>query len=142
MTKVIINSCFGGFGVSHEAVLRWCELNEINVWPAKGKYDMWMYWTCEPTDSRRIQLDSIDFDKLDHSGRGAYNTLHSEITLPYMSGLDRTDKTMIKVVKEMGEKSWGDCARLSIVEIPNNVKWEIQEYDGMEHIAEVHRTWG
>jgi hypothetical protein len=30
---------------------------------------------------------------------------------------------------------------LRIVEIPDGVEWHISEYDGIEHIAENHRTW-
>lgn len=31
--------------------------------------------------------------------------------------------------------------KLAIVEIPDDVKWHVDEYDGNEHIAEDHRTW-
>ena len=41
----------------------------------------------------------------------------------------------------MCEASWGSHAQLKIVEIPNNIKWEIAEYDGHEWVSEVHRTW-
>ena len=27
------------------------------------------------------------------------------------------------------------------VEIPDDVEWQIEEYDGTEHISEKHRTW-
>jgi len=30
---------------------------------------------------------------------------------------------------------------LKIVEIPAAVKWQIDEYDGWEWVAEVHRRW-
>lgn len=33
-------------------------------------------------------------------------------------------------------------ADLKIVEIPPDVDWEINEYDGVEWVAETHRTWG
>jgi len=32
-------------------------------------------------------------------------------------------------------------ADLKIVEIPDGTNYEIDEYDGNEHVAEVHRTW-
>jgi hypothetical protein len=32
-------------------------------------------------------------------------------------------------------------AELKVVESPDDVEWEIEEYDGIEWIAEVHRTW-
>ena len=33
-------------------------------------------------------------------------------------------------------------AELEIVEIPDGVAWQIAEYDGFEHVAGKHRTWG
>ncbi len=30
---------------------------------------------------------------------------------------------------------------LRVVEIPDDVQWHIEEYDGLEHVAENHRTW-
>jgi hypothetical protein len=39
------------------------------------------------------------------------------------------------------EKSSGVYAELKIVDIPDDVEWEIDEYDGKEWVAEVHRTW-
>jgi len=30
---------------------------------------------------------------------------------------------------------------LKVVKIPNNVKWEIEEYDGSEWVSEKRRTW-
>jgi hypothetical protein len=44
-------------------------------------------------------------------------------------------------VQELGEKANDRFSKLKIVEIPDDVQWEIQEYDGWEHIAENHRTW-
>jgi len=35
----------------------------------------------------------------------------------------------------------GPLARLEIVEIPEDVVWEIAECDGLEHVAEAHQTW-
>ncbi len=48
----------------------------------------------------------------------------------------------MECVETLGEKSNGACAELKIVEIPDNVEYSIEEYDGNEHIAEVHRIWG
>jgi len=30
---------------------------------------------------------------------------------------------------------------LKIVEVPDDANWYIAEYDGLEHVAERHRTW-
>jgi hypothetical protein len=44
-------------------------------------------------------------------------------------------------VQELGEAANGQYAKLKVVTIPDDVEWTIEEYDGMEWIAEAHRTW-
>lgn len=54
----------------------------------------------------------------------------------------RADKRLVEAVEKIGvEKASGSMAELEVVEIPDDVDWEISEYDGREHIAEKHRTW-
>jgi hypothetical protein len=48
---------------------------------------------------------------------------------------------LIQVVEEMGGMANGSFASLKIVEIPNDVNWYIEDYDGHEWVAERHRTW-
>ena len=53
----------------------------------------------------------------------------------------RADPALIQVVEELGVKSFDKYAELHIVEIPEDVSWNVQEYDGLEWVAEKHRTW-
>jgi len=55
---------------------------------------------------------------------------------------DRSNPKLVAVVKKLKKKASGDVADLHIVKIPDDVDWYIEEYDGLEHIAERHRTWG
>lgn len=55
--------------------------------------------------------------------------------------IPRDDPYLVKIVEELGLEANGDFAHLKIVEIPADVKWQIEEYDGIEWIAEKHRTW-
>ena len=57
------------------------------------------------------------------------------------SEISRDDPILVKIVEELGEKANGICAKLKIVDIPDDVEYVIEEYDGMEIIAEKHRTW-
>lgn len=59
----------------------------------------------------------------------------------YSWDLPRDDPTLIQAIEQLGSKAAGGFAKLRIVEIPDNVQWHISEYDGMEHVAEDHRTW-
>ena len=62
------------------------------------------------------------------------NTIH-------VYDIDRADPDLVQVVEELGEESYDRYADLKIVEIPEDVDWYIHEYDGLEHVAERHRTW-
>lgn len=49
---------------------------------------------------------------------------------------DRTDRDIIALFEEKGfEWSSGNCALLDIEEIPDDVEYHIEEYDGMESVA-------
>lgn len=41
----------------------------------------------------------------------------------------------------MGKKANGERANIEIREIPDDVKWVIADYNGMEIVEEVHRSW-
>jgi len=55
--------------------------------------------------------------------------------------IERNDIYLIEVVEKLKEEANGRFAELKIVEVPDDVKWFIEEYDGMEWVAEEHRTW-
>lgn len=66
-----------------------------------------------------------------------------EINDPYLieDDISRDDPVLISILEELGEDSWGGHAKLKIVEIPDDVDWVIEEYDGIEWVAEAHRIW-
>ena len=54
----------------------------------------------------------------------------------------RTDERLIKAIEKVGlKKASGSFAELKIVEIPDDVEYYIDDYDGIESIHEVHRIW-
>jgi hypothetical protein len=55
--------------------------------------------------------------------------------------IERNNPKLVQVVEELGALANGSCAKLKIVEIPDDVEWEIEEYDGSEWVGEKHRTW-
>lgn len=89
--EIIINACFGGFGLSELA------LNKYRLLSGNS--------------------DICDYD------------------------ISRTDPILIGIVKELGESANGGYAELRIIEVPDDIDWEIEEYDGIERVVEVHRYW-
>jgi len=85
MRKIVINNCYGGFGLSEIA---------LEMLGIEDCYDM-----------------------------------------------ERDNPRLIEVVENLGSKADGLCSELRIVEIPENVEWHIEDYDGSEWVAENHRTW-
>ena len=133
--KVVINKCYGGFGLSDKA---WKILIEKHGFLPKT-YD---------------QMDEVEYAKRPvtwvHDSKLETKeeyTKHSDF-LPrfYHSNDDgcdfRTHAGIIEVVELLGEEANGKHAVLKIVEIPDGIEWEIGEYDGIEWIDEKHRSWG
>ena len=122
--KIVINDCFGGFGLSPTATRRYAELKGYHI-VETGEEGAWKILFIHPTYSG--SYDDMTPDEREN------------IISPY--DIPRNDPTLIQVVEEMGVGSYGSFATLKIVEIPDDVDWTIQEYDGTEWVAEVHRTW-
>jgi hypothetical protein len=55
---------------------------------------------------------------------------------------DRADPLLIETIEALKDEASGSSCELKIVEVPDDVDWIIQEYDGWEWVAEKHRTWG
>ena len=95
--KIVINTCYGGFGLSDEAAAMWRAVKQV----------------ADP--------DGV-----------------------YYYDIMRDDPDLVHIVETLGEKANSTYSRLKVVEVPMWLKekgWTIQEYDGVEHIAERHYTW-
>jgi len=89
--KIVINTCYGGFGLSKEALALFNE--------------------------------------------------RTGTVITYDIEIKRNDPILVEIVEQLGESANGRFAELKVVEIPDDVVWGIEEYDGNEWIAEKHRTW-
>jgi hypothetical protein len=93
MPKIVINTCFGGFGLSEESL--------------------------EDYKKRKNITDE--------------NFYHWDIP--------RDCPDLVAMVEEGGTDVDGIYSELKVVDVPDDANWYIEEYDGMEHVAERHRTW-
>jgi hypothetical protein len=59
----------------------------------------------------------------------------------FCTDIDREDTILVRVVELLGRSANGWAACLSVVEIPDGIEWQIDEYDGAEWVAEKHRRW-
>ena len=55
--------------------------------------------------------------------------------------IERDDPKLVALVESMGKKANGRHSELIVVEIPDDVEYYVDEYDGMECIRENHRVW-
>ena len=54
----------------------------------------------------------------------------------------RTDFRLIAAIEKVGiEHASGELACVRIITIPDGIEWEIDNYDGIETVHEVHRSW-
>ena len=140
--KIVINTCYGGFGLSHEGILAYLDKCGVPVWTEAnerfGGLIPFTYYLVPPEE--RIPGDPDDWHSMSLSERQAHNAAYSR-TVFTDRDLARDDSYLVQVVEELGRKASGRHAELKVVEIPAEVDWEIDEYDGMEWVAEKHRTW-
>jgi len=113
MPKIVINGCFGGFGLSHEAIMRYAELAGITL-HVKEEYHSNSYYTSENF------TDDSYFSMYD---------------------LERTDPLLVQVIEELGDEASGKYSSLHVADVPDDVEWYIHDYDGVETVHEQHRTW-
>ena len=143
MTKIVINKCYGGFGLSDEAIVRYHEIKGVPMWVEYDKKYSSMgiapYWLVPESERVADQTDDF-YRKMSLEERQAYNQKWSEQTFSIYD-LKRDDPVLVQVVEEMGQDASGRFAELKVVDIPDDVQWEINEYDGMEMVREVSRTW-
>lgn len=136
--KIVINVKHGGFGLSEKAVLRYAELKGITLHVLDRLSFAGPIYSLVPEAER---IDMGEFLKLKPEGRVASNAAYRDQTFSPGS-IPRTDPVLVQVVEELGAEADGELAELQAVEIPDNVNWQIEDYDGLEHVAECHRTWG
>ena len=113
--KIVINSSYGTFRLSDEAHALYAKLKGYTL-----------------------------IKKGDDIYRDFYKNEESEENIIDEWAFDRSDPDLVKVVETLGEKSsHGKRCKLKVVEIPDGIKWYIdnREQGEGEFIAEERRTW-
>ena len=136
--KIVVNKCFGGFSLSMKAIRRLAELKGHPVYfYVCVRYGVEKFKRVEDESEVQFVVHAVKNDLGDTCDSATINAAD------FMNDRDikRNDLDLVKVVEDLGEEANGQFADLDIIEIPDNVNWEIDNYDGMEHVDEVHRSW-
>lgn len=136
--KIVINRCFGGFGLSPIATKMAVEAGvpcEPYPYKQESEYDRGESMQHDLGGGWQVWARSKDttFCHVVKDGK-VYYIHSSDVSF-------RSHPGLVATVKKLGNKSWGACAKLEIVEVPDDASVHIEEYDGSEHVAETHRTW-
>lgn len=138
--KVVINKCHGGFGLSDKAIHHYAKLKGLTLYPEKEQFGLVIYYTV-PKDKRTPPLPE-PWASNSLEDRAAYNKACDSESL-YDRNIKRDDPFLVQTVEELGsEIASGEYGELKVVEIPDGISWDIEEYDGLEWVAESHATWG
>ena len=133
--KIVINTCFGGFGISDAAFERYLDLKGITWYKGESSIGSSDYYNV-PVE----QYEALyELCKSKPVGPGRFEEVNDLYLSQY--DIERNDPILVQVVQELGKESWGFSAELKIVEVPDDIGWEINDYDGLESIHEVHRSW-
>ncbi len=133
--KVVINDCFGGFSLSHEAVMAYADAAGITLYPEEEGALKIIHYFKVPVDQYRALEADVRANDPDYKRLNEQDWYFSE------SDIARDDQILVEVVERLGKKASGRFGNLKVVEIPDGIEWEIEEYDGLEHVAESHRVW-
>ena len=129
--KIVINTNFGGFGLSLGALYLLIKLDSKGI----ERIPENSFWSGGASGLKPFALDK------DYSIVGSEVGLFKNGIVYIWDSTNRTDHDLVDVVESMGEKANGEFARLKVVKIPDGTAYEIDDYDGVESIHEIHRSW-
>ena len=141
--EIVINNCFGGFSLSNLALKKYVESKGMKAYFYE-KVSFNEKYIKVPYDKNGIITYCVSEDLGDTINHKEFMAWIEKNKDKYFSAsdIDRTDKDLIKIIKELGsKKASGRCACLKIIKVPNDVNWEIDDYDGIETVQEKHRSW-
>lgn len=119
--KIAINKCFGGFTLSDKVHEKLIELGipHYKTWDEIPKTD-------EPY--------VVDSDNPSDTFGSYYSNFGDDDK--------RTHPILIQAIEAVGiTEASGRFGEIRIIDIPDDIQFEITDYDGIESIHELHRSW-
>ena len=135
--KIVVNRCYGGFGLSEKCVLLYAKKKGLQIYvdhDARHRY--WLTPRIYRTDilSSQEWYDAT-WEERDASIEKERMAVFNEYKIK------RDDKFLIEAIGELGVELAGDDTTLEIVEIPEDIDWEIDDCSGHEKVYDKNRVW-
>jgi hypothetical protein len=116
--KIAVNKCYGGFDMSEALFEKLIE---------KGVPHFTNWGDIPKGNAPYVMEEGNDIFRFS-SNLGDYE--------------HRTNPILISAIEEVGiENASGSLGNIKIIEIPDGIDWEIDDYDGIETVREKHRSW-
>ena len=130
--KLVINQCYGGFGLSPKGIKRYLELKGKECYcyiRSKYKYSHGIDEFIRVDDLEKIDTEFFYFSSCN---QGYKLTDPPENIFSY--DIKRNDPILVQLVEELGREAGKTFSNLVVVEIENGRWYKINEYDGYESI--------
>lgn len=135
--KLVINRCYGGFGLSPRAVARYLELQGKTAYFFKREYGK----DYQATGHKSLTLEEATQVGMFVECHTSPDANDSKTHFSHYN-IERTDPLLIQLLEELGsEAASGQYSKLVIVDIPDGISYHIDDYDGQESVHESHRSW-
>lgn len=137
--KVVYNNCYGGFGLSNEALVLYYKYKYpeklLHLYQSKLGSDKVSITLEEAKSDPFFPVDFLDKDfgsKV--SDADLEDSYYEHVVKPEPWDIERHDPVLVRVVEELGsEKASGMCSSLAIADIGESL-YRIEEYDGFESV--------
>lgn len=139
MKKVILNKSYGGFSLSSKAYINYANKLNKKLYIYKFNLDTQKYYLVNKKninnkDSMNLLFLHYCFTNCGRVTQQLSNTID-------LDNKYREDKTLIEVVEELGEEANTFASKLVVVEIPDDLDYMIDDYDGWETLHQKVQEW-
>lgn len=136
--KVILNKCYGGFCVSQEAYELYAKKKGIKIFPYMIKFDNGT-GKCQKANDINSVITTYFTKDFGYFVETSDDDLKGKRF--YLDGEYREDPVLIEVVEELGDRASGRFSKLVVVDIPDGMEYEIDDYDGIETLHQKIEKW-
>ena len=124
--KIAINKCYGGFSLSDKAIEMIMKRKGLKCY----RYKQTKFNYSDGVDEYTRIDDNEPSSFVSYSTTDLGKTIGN---IPYENywyyrNLERTDKDLVSVIEELGNEASGRYGSVKVIEIPDDVDWEIDDY--------------